>query len=101
VQHIVGSAGSLSVSSESLKTEEELDNLRNRVDELTDEVRLYKIAGAYLLIFDPVILQRAKLRDEIRNQVAEINTLKALPLTVPGADQPNGIKSISDVRRLT
>lgn len=68
--------------------EEELKTLRSKVDQLTDEV------GPFLLSPVPTTkatynLKRNKLRSEVEQQAAEINTLQSLT-KVPAPMQKHG-----------
>ena len=64
VQHITGQELEVRAASESPSevVEEELEALRARVEELNDE--------------------RSELKAEINNKIAEVNTLKSLPLNI-------------------
>ena len=75
--------------------EEELESLRSKVDELTDEV------GACLLSAVPGVdatsdFKRDKLRSEVDQQAAEINTLQSLT-KVPAPMQRNSGKPGQEV----
>ncbi|KAG6854352.1 hypothetical protein C0991_007857 [Blastosporella zonata] len=68
VQHITGQELDVkAVSNGDSLVEQELEGLRNQVEELSDE--------------------RTELREELNQKIAEINTLKSLPLGVPAVPQ--------------
>lgn len=62
--------------------EQELELLRAKVDELTDEVTSLCLHRNIVLIILR-ISQRKELRNELSDQLAEVNTLKTLPLDMP------------------
>ena len=79
VEHVTRQFIDLGVSSQDhdAATKEELESLRSKVDELTEEV------GQFLLSSVPTTdappdLKRGKLRSEIDQRTAEINTLQSL-----------------------
>jgi diaphanous 1 len=62
----------------------EAEALRAQVEELSDEVCFFFFPWTHLLISS----KRTKLRNELNEQIAEITTLKALPLSISGPKSP-------------
>ncbi len=79
VSHITGQELEVKAASESDHiVEEELESLRTKVEELSDEVHTIRV-------FLPsnkqrFVSQRTKLKNELNQQIAEMNALKSLPL---------------------
>jgi diaphanous 1 len=97
VEYVTGQSIDLKVSSQvhDIVIEEELESLRSKVDELTDEV------GTPLLSSVPGTdaasdFKRNKLRGEVDQQTAEINTLQSLT-NVPAPIQKNSGKPGKEV----
>ena len=81
VRHITGQNLEATVASEGRDADlrEELEILRSRLDELTEEVSNYLGLNG-----DPLtsVGQCKRLQDEVLNQAAELNILRALPSNV-------------------
>ena len=97
VEYVTGQSIDLKVSSQDhdAVTEEELESLRSKVYELTDEV------GPCLFSPFPGVdptsgFKRNKLRSEVDQQTAEINTLQSLT-KVPTSTQKNSGKPAQEV----
>lgn len=85
VQHITGQEVEVKEARENASInimEQELELLRAKVDELTDEVTCLCLHMNIVLIVLR-ISQRKELRNELSQQLAEVNTLKTLPLGIP------------------
>jgi hypothetical protein len=82
VVHITGQELEVKAVSESAAStivEQELESLRTKYEELSDEVRAM-LSGVHFLAN---VFQRTDLRNKLNQQIAEMNTLKSLPLNLP------------------
>lgn len=100
VEYVTGQSIDLKVSSQDngAVVEEELEYLRSKIDELTDEVGPC-LLSAILDTDAKSDFKRSKLRNEIDQQTAEINTLQSLT-KVPAPIQKNSGKSGQEVNRI-
>ena len=83
VQHITGQELEVKAASDTNSmtiVEQQLEELRSQVEELSDEVG---IALNITICILNLCIQRTELRNELNQQIAEINTLKSLPLSLP------------------
>jgi hypothetical protein len=62
--------------------EQELQDLRSTVEELSDEVRPYSLPK--LSTFS-IFRSEGELRNDLEEKIAEIDTLKSLPLDFQGS----------------
>lgn len=100
VEYVTGQSIDLKVSSQDQDAVigEELEVLRSKVDELTDEVGPYFSSAVYGT--DVTLdLKRNKLRSEVDQQTAEINTLQSLT-KAPVPMQKNSGKPGQEVNRV-
>jgi len=100
VEYVTGQSIDLKVSSQDRDgvIEEELEVLRSKVDELTDEVGSYSLSAVPGTDVTSDI-KRNKLRSEVDQQTAEINTLQSLT-KVPAPVQKNSGKPGQEVSRI-
>jgi diaphanous 1 len=86
VQNTTGQAIDVVAGDQSARAvvEEELEVLRARVEELSDEVWLPCFAHVRHVLS---AAQKSKLRDEFNEQTAEVTILRSLPLNI-GASPP-------------
>lgn len=95
VQHITGQPLDVkSIKNHGLMdgVEEEMEALRVQVDILSDEVCLH-ICMTIRQFHVNSSSQRTELRNELNQQIAELNTLKSLPLGIPIPNSRNPGKS--------
>lgn len=87
MQHVTGQVVDVRLASDTDHSllQEEIDHLRTTVDKLSDEVRLSVASSpCKRLILAVLYAQRSQLRNELDQQVAELNTLKSVP-SVPAS----------------
>lgn len=87
VQHVTGQVVDVRLASDTDHSllQEEIDHLRTTVDKLSDEVRLSAATSSCKRLTSAVLCaQRSQLRNELDQQVAELNTLKSVP-SVPAS----------------
>ena len=97
--HITGQELEVRTVSEGVSrtiVEQELEALRAKYEELSDEVRSDDI-----LISLANLNQRTELRNKLNQQIAEMNTLKSLPLNIPVPNAKASGKGGPEVRVVT
>ena len=101
VEYVTGQTIDLKASSQDhdATIKEELESLRSKVDELTDEVGPSALSLVH--VTDRFSgFKRSKLRSEVDQQIAEINTLQSLT-KVPAPMQKNSGKPGQEVGVVT
>lgn len=93
VQHITGQELDVKAVSDSDSIVElELEALRSKVEELSDEVSISARITIKKNLNLITSVQRTKLRNDLNQQIAEVNTLKSLPLGIQAAQTKSSAK---------